>query len=181
MPIECSSYVDAGLTSNVVLYFLDVFRMDLLDSVLRKAKAENFAEKFKANGINTTTLSLLTDEDLQLLDINNPDIRQEILKCIENLQIPKEYVCLEKKFNFLIRFFYRRKNELLIDQEYVVTVLHCIGQQLLLHYASLSYAMTVENLIICDVKLLPATRCLVNSIQGLEQKLNTLEELVLLM
>lgn len=68
--------------------------MDLLESVLRAAKAEKFTGKFKENGIDTITLSLLVDEDLQLLGIEDPKIRHEILQRITTLQFAKEYVCV---------------------------------------------------------------------------------------
>lgn len=79
---------------------------------------------------------------------------------------------------FYVLIVDRKRNELLVNEEYVLTVLHCISQQLLLHYASLSYAMTMENVILCDVKLSPATKCLVSSVENLEQKINDLKELV---
>lgn len=66
--------------------------MDLLESVLRSVKAERFTEKFKENGIDTPTLSLLNEEDLQILGIEDSHTRQEILKRIATLHIPKEYV-----------------------------------------------------------------------------------------
>lgn len=64
--------------------------MDLLESVLRTANAASFTENFKTNGIDTVTLSLLTDEDLELLGIEDANTRQDILKRIENLHCPKE-------------------------------------------------------------------------------------------
>lgn len=72
-------------------------RMDLLESVLRTANAESFTETFKEHGIDTATLSLLIDEDLQLLGIEDANVRQDILKRIENLHFPKEYVVTVKK------------------------------------------------------------------------------------
>lgn len=66
--------------------------MDLLESILRTANAEHFTERFKEQGIETVTLSLLTDEDLRLLGIEEENIRQDILKRIANLHIPKEFV-----------------------------------------------------------------------------------------
>lgn len=86
---------------NLTLCFTSLFvafkTMDLLDSILRKAKAESLTEKFKENGIEASTLSLLTDKDLQLLGIEKPEKRQDILKCIANLQIPKEYAALPQR------------------------------------------------------------------------------------
>lgn len=78
--------------------------MDLLDSVLRTAKAEKFTEKFKASGIDTATLSLLTNEDLQLLNVEGADTRQNILNCINNLQVPKEYVFIFPSYMCVISF-----------------------------------------------------------------------------
>lgn len=64
--------------------------MDLLDSILRSAKAEQYIDSFKENGIDTYTLSLLTEKDLKLLKIEDHDIRQNILNRIKSLQIQKE-------------------------------------------------------------------------------------------
>lgn len=75
--------------------------------------------------------------------------------------------------------FYRRRNDLVVDEAYVLTILHHISNQLMFHYASLSYALIRDDIILCDVKLYPATRCLVDCINRLERKVHELEGLVI--
>lgn len=168
------------------IYIHFVSRMDLLEPVLRTANAQNFTEKFKEHGIDAAVLSLLTDDDLQLLGIEDSNIRQNILNRIANLHIRKEYVCIKKmessdaSFICLFSFaFYRKRNNLIVDEDYVLTAIHCINQQLLLHYASLSYAITKKDIVLCDVKLSRATQCLAGCVDNLQAKVNVLKQMVI--
>lgn len=65
-----------------------------------------------------------------------------------------------------------------INQDYVQLVLYQINQQLNLHYASLSYALTRPDITVCDVKLGPGTRCLVDCISSLEDQIVKQQEMV---
>lgn len=64
--------------------------MDLLDTVLRASNAERYSDNFKKYHVDSSLLLLLSDEDLQKLDVDDPTIRQSILKNVKNLQIPSE-------------------------------------------------------------------------------------------
>lgn len=75
-------------------------------------------------------------------------------------------------------FFCRKKNNLLIDENYVLAVLGSINKQLLLHYASLSYAITNKDIVLCDVRLSAATECLLTSVDNLHTKIQDLKQLV---
>lgn len=64
--------------------------MDLLQSILRTCRAEEYIENFKNNGIDAFTLRILSDEDLKIIGVKEVDIRELILGHVSNLQIPSE-------------------------------------------------------------------------------------------
>lgn len=64
--------------------------MDLLSSILRAYNAEKYIDNFKTHQVDSFTLTLLTEKDLQLIGIPDKVHRETILKQIENLQIPSE-------------------------------------------------------------------------------------------
>lgn len=64
--------------------------MDLLSTVLRSCNAEQYIENFKTHQVDSFTLKLLNHEDLKIIGINDEEHRNNILKHIDNLQIPCE-------------------------------------------------------------------------------------------
>lgn len=64
--------------------------MDLLSTVLRSCNAEKFIEDFKIHQVDAFTLKLLNHEDLEIIGVQKEEHRNDILKYIENLQIPAE-------------------------------------------------------------------------------------------
>lgn len=64
--------------------------MDLLSTILRSCKAEKYIENFKEHQVDSFTLKLLNHEDLKIIGVNDEEHRNNILKHIDNLQIPCE-------------------------------------------------------------------------------------------
>lgn len=64
--------------------------MDLLSSILRSCNTEKYIDNFKTHQVDSFTLKLLNDEDLDIIGVDNEEDRKKLLKHIENLQIPAE-------------------------------------------------------------------------------------------
>ncbi|KAG5880121.1 hypothetical protein JTB14_027058 [Gonioctena quinquepunctata] len=132
--------------------------MDLLQTILRSCECEEFYNNFKNNGIDSFTLKILDDEDLQIIGIQDVEKREKVLRHINNLQIPSE-----KKINTLV------------DKQYTKLVLIQMSEQLHRHLAVLTYALKRPDTDICDVKLSPALKCLQGVIGSLEKEIDSFE------
>ncbi|CAH1119468.1 unnamed protein product [Phaedon cochleariae] len=136
--------------------------MDLLQTILRSCQSENYYNNFKNSGIDSYTLKLLTEEDLEDIGIENVVNRKKILKHFSNLQIPTE-----KKIN------------LIVDQQYTQLVLTQMSEQLHRHLAILTYALKRQDVYLCKITLTPSMHCLSKMLQDIEKKLETFEHAVL--
>ncbi|KAK4873407.1 hypothetical protein RN001_015436 [Aquatica leii] len=132
--------------------------MDLLETVLRSANAETYIELFRKNKIEADTLPLLSVNDLQILGVHEKPLQVEILSKASHLQIPHE-----------------KSVGTVLGKEDVELILHQISYQLNLHHALLSCAIIRDDLILCDVKLNKATKCLLNCMNFLEKQVNEFE------
>lgn len=64
--------------------------MDLLEAILRSSGFEEYNNVFKKSGIDSFTLKILNNQDLKLIGIGDEERRKQLLKVINNLQIPSE-------------------------------------------------------------------------------------------
>ncbi|KAJ3660183.1 hypothetical protein Zmor_004650 [Zophobas morio] len=136
--------------------------MNLLDTVLCTSDAQEYSHLFKQFGIDAFTLKILCDDDLKLMGIKEVEKRISILTHAANLQIPAE-----------------KHVDILIDQTYVLSVLAQTSVHLTKHLAALSIAVSRQDVIVCDVRLSPATKCLENSVKSLGTQLEEFEEKML--
>lgn len=65
----------------------NVTEMDLFETILRTAGAEKYLNNFKENEIEEDALKLLSDEDLKLIGVEEEEIRANIIKKAQNLQL----------------------------------------------------------------------------------------------
>ncbi|KAF5305839.1 hypothetical protein FQR65_LT07578 [Abscondita terminalis] len=136
--------------------------MDLLETILRSANAEKYVELFAKNGIEAATLPLLSIEDLKFLGVDEKDVRIEILNKASHLQIPHEKLI-----------------SIVLTKEDVELILNQITYQLNLHHALLSCPIIRKDVVVCDVKLGNATKCLLNCLESLSNKLDEFEQRIL--
>ncbi|GJQ67796.1 hypothetical protein Trydic_g16578 [Trypoxylus dichotomus] len=98
------------------------------------------------------------DEDLKIIGVDTVT-RTNILKNCSNFQMRLE-----------------TRSNLVFSKEYIQTVLNQIANHLHLHHANLACAVLREDTIICDVKLLQASRALLYHIQQLENEVHLIEK-----
>ncbi|KAF2880087.1 hypothetical protein ILUMI_26099 [Ignelater luminosus] len=133
--------------------------MDLFETVLRSANAERYIDILKEQNLEASTLPLLTDNDLLILGVDDEDIRKEILAKSSTLQIPHE-----------------KTVKIYVDKEFAELVLNQISHQLYLHHASLLCALNRKDIMVCDLKLHKASKCLLNCVTSLEKELDRSEK-----
>ncbi|XP_018567712.1 uncharacterized protein LOC108908238 [Anoplophora glabripennis] len=133
--------------------------MDLLQSILRTCRAEEYTENFKSNDIDAFTLKILNDEDLKIIGIKEEDVRESILKQVSNLQIPSE-----------------KKVDIIVDRQYALVVLSTMSMHLTKHLANLTYALKREDIDLCDIKVAPAVDCLQHCLMSLERRLSEFDK-----
>lgn len=136
--------------------------MDLLETVLRTANAFEHIEKFRKEGINATALQLLTDNDLEIIGIDDPKVRDKILKTAEHLQVASE-----------------KRVELKFDKMYVNTALAEIKNQMLLYNATYTPMVLRPDVINVTVPLANACEALSTAIDDLHQEVMTFKNHVL--
>lgn len=136
--------------------------MDLLETVLRSGGFGEFVENFRTNKIDSFSLKLLNDQDLQLLGIEDETERKKLIKVIHNLQIPAE-----------------NRSNTRGDTAYALLVLTNISLQLQKQFANLTYILKREDIDICDIQLTPAVLTLQNNLSSMESSLKALETKVL--
>ncbi|KAJ8926217.1 hypothetical protein NQ314_021426 [Rhamnusium bicolor] len=136
--------------------------MDLLQSILRSCDAENYYDNFRNNGIDSFTLKILNNDDLQIVGVQDEDVRARILKHISNLQIPTE-----------------KKIDTIVSRQYALLILNQMSVQLHKHFANLSYALKREDTDICNVKVTPAIDCLHDCLTSLERQLEQFDEKII--
>ncbi|XP_057669778.1 uncharacterized protein LOC130902010 [Diorhabda carinulata] len=136
--------------------------MDLLETVLSSGGFGEFVENFRANKIDSFSLKLLSDQDLELLGIEDGTQRQKLMEVINNLQIPAE-----------------KRSNTKGDTAYALLVLTNICLQLQKQFANLTYILKREDIDICDIQLTPAVLALQNNISSMESTLNVFERKVL--
>lgn len=64
--------------------------MDLLETLLRNAKAADYIQNFRDYDIEVSSLPILSDEDLKLIGIDDENVRCNVLNLARNLKIPSE-------------------------------------------------------------------------------------------
>lgn len=64
--------------------------LNILESMLRNCKAEQYINNFTNNGVDTFCLKLLNAQDLEELGVQDEETRNTLLKRLANLQIPSE-------------------------------------------------------------------------------------------
>lgn len=79
-----------SINSSITLKLFNTLIMDLLETILRNAKAEEFIENFRDYEIEASTLPLLSNEDLEIIGVCDQETRLNILSVAKNLKIPKE-------------------------------------------------------------------------------------------
>nr|XP_023017398.1 uncharacterized protein LOC111506523 [Leptinotarsa decemlineata] len=130
--------------------------MDLLKTILSSCECEELYDNFKNNNIDTETLKILSDEDLQIVGIQDEKKREKILLKLNNLRIPAE-----------------KKIDLLVDKEYINRALRDMSEHLNGHLALLICADYRKDIDLCDIRLTPAVNCLENVLCSLEKEIDS--------
>ncbi|XP_060525743.1 uncharacterized protein LOC132701666 [Cylas formicarius] len=136
--------------------------MALLEPILRTCKAERYIDNFREFGIEPYVFKILGHEDLSAIGIEDENLRTDILNHFANLQIPTE-----------------KKQEIKIDLEYTLIVLHLMSVHLNKHFEILSNILKQDEVDLCHIRNGGAVRCLESSLHSLEAKILALESKML--
>ncbi|KAK9693074.1 hypothetical protein QE152_g34454 [Popillia japonica] len=128
----------------------------------RAAGGEKYLSKFKDHRIDLPSLKLLNDEDLQIIGVDDTVTRINILKNCGNFQMQLE-----------------TRKDLIVDIEYIQTVLNQIIGHLHLHHANLACAILREDIVVCDIKLQKVCKTLIYHVQELENEVCLIQEKIL--
>lgn len=85
---------------------------NILETTLAMLGIEKYSKHFRAYGVDTTVLSLLSDNDLKIIGIEDVELRKRILKQFSTLPAPDEY-----EFYFILNFIENNMISLLVTTQ----------------------------------------------------------------
>ncbi|XP_050509374.1 uncharacterized protein LOC126886465 [Diabrotica virgifera virgifera] len=136
--------------------------MGLLETILTSTDFEEYIDIFKDNGIESHTLKILSDLDLQLLGIQDEEKRKQFLNIVRDLGIPSEKVISMR-----------------CDKSYIQLILNQISLHVQKQYANVIPIVKRNDIDICDIELTPAVITLQHVLRSMDNSLNTFEKKVL--